>query len=103
MKSSIRFAFITLLGVTLLSSYYLFSQQTLAKQTIPSRSKIVQDLKKKVALLLAPCAHVGYNTNPVNLLQCQAAMSELETFVETVSAEISGLKGVIGQIIRNIH
>jgi hypothetical protein len=60
-------------------------------------------LKKKVATLLAPCAHVGNSTNPVNLVQCQAALSELETFEETVSTEISGFKGVIGQILRNIH
>jgi hypothetical protein len=75
----------------------------LAKQTISSRTKIIQDLKKKVAILLAPCAHIGNSTNPSNLLQCQAAMSELETFVEKVSAEITGLKGVTGQILRNIH
>ncbi|MGG6460147.1 MAG: hypothetical protein ACM3JQ_01845 [Candidatus Eiseniibacteriota bacterium] len=103
MNSPVEIAFIILLGVTLLSSFYLSSHQTIAKQPIPSRSKIVQDLKKKVAILLAPYAHVGNSTNPTNLLQCQAAMTELETFVETVSAEIAGFKGVIGEILHNIH
>jgi hypothetical protein len=103
LESQLKLVSFTLLAAVLLSSIYIYNQQASAKQNLTSRTKIIQDLKKKVATLLAPCDHVGNSTNPSNLLQCQAALSELETFEETVSAEIAGLKGVIGQILRNIH
>ncbi len=95
--------FIFGLVILVISFLYIHGQQTQAKPNISSSSKLIQDLKKKVATLLAPCLYIGNGTNPDNLLQCQAALSELETFEETLSAKIAGFKALIQQILRNIH
>lgn len=111
-RTNVKLLFCLLIGVMLLGNIYTFqTDHSVLGKFVNStkigelKSKITrekQQLGKKAAELLAPCLNLD-PTNPSTLLQCQAALSQIEIFFGTESAIISGWIGEIQQILRNLH
>ena len=92
---------------TFQNDYFVLGKSVNSTKIGELKSKITQEkqqLQKKAAELLAPCLNLKNNSsNPQSLLQCQVALTQIETFLGTESAIISGWIGEIQQILRNIH
>ena len=113
-RINVKLLFCLLIGIMLLGNIYTFqSEHFIFGKSVSStkieelKSKINQEkqqLRDKAAVLLAPCLALKSNpSNPAILLQCQAALNQIEIFLETESGIISGLVAEIQQILRNIH